>query len=184
MVRRLLEEKGAHVFDADAVAKHLMESDPAVREGLREVLGPDTWQPDGLLNKPWIAARIFGDAGLRSRVNAVVHPAVHQTFDDQCAVSRSEGAPAIVREAALLPKPEQRESLDRLVAVVAPRTLRLQRVLDRDDLTVSDIEERMRAQPDDDHYAAVADDIIRNSGTLDELTGQVDRLWTSWGLSE
>jgi dephospho-CoA kinase len=182
-VRDLLAGKGAVIFDADAVARRLMESDPDVREALRKVLGSHAWQEDGSLNKPWIAKRIFSDDDLRSSVNDIVHPAVHAAFKQDADAAERSGASAIVREAALLPTPERRRALDRLVAVVAPRSVRLQRVLLRDGLTVSEIEDRMKAQPDDELYAAFADDVIRNEGTLDDLAASVDELWTAWMTS-
>lgn len=183
VVRDLLADKGAYIFDADAVAKELMVSDDDVKAALEQVLGPEAWQSDGSLNKPWIADRIFGSKSLREAVNKVVHPAIHKAFDQRADKAEREGALAIVREAALLPRPEQRRKLDRLVAVVAPRSMRLNRVLKRDGLPVFDIEDRMRAQPRDEHYAALADDVIRNDGSLSDLGEQVDRLWTTWTSS-
>ena len=182
-VRDLLASKGARIFDADAVARKLMESDQQVRRALHEVLGSHAWLSNGSLNRPWIAQRIFSDAELRSSVNQIVHPAVHAAFVQEADEAEQSGAPAIVREAALLPRPEHRAALDFLVAVIAPRTMRLQRVLDRDGLTVSEIEDRMSAQPEDAHYAVVADQVIRNDGSLDDLRNQIDDLWSAWMTS-
>lgn len=86
----------------------------------------------------------------------------------------------LVREAALLPPPEQRATLDRLVAVTAPRDVRIKRVMERDGMTYSDVEARILAQPRDEDYAAMADDVIINSGSLAELSGKVDGLWNEW----
>jgi len=179
-VREMLGEKGARVFDADAVAKRLMEEDPAVRQGLEPILGVHAWDSDGRLNRPWIAKRIFGDDDVRKAVNGVVHPAVHAAFDRAAEEAAEQGAPAIVREAALLPGPEQRRQLDILITVTAPRAARLQRVLDRDQMTVPQIEERMRAQPEESQYATLADDVIRNTGSLEDLREEVDRIWNRW----
>lgn len=183
-VRDLLAAQGAHIFDADAVAKELMVNDPNVKAALLDLMGPDVWKSDGLLNKPWIAKRIFGSDSLRKAVNEIVHPAVHAAFDTAAREALEKGAPAIVREAALLPGRNQRNKMDRLVAVLAPRAARLQRILERDGMTVSEIEGRMRAQPEDDQYAALADDVIRNDGTLDDLERTVGLLWTSWMASQ
>ena len=178
-VRDMLHAKGAVVFDADAVAKHLMEEDAQVREGLMDVLGSQTWSDDGRLNRSWIASRIFGDDSVRRAVNAVVHPAVHRAFDQAASDAERDRAPAIVREAALLPPTSVREKLDLIITVAASKAVRLQRVLDRDGMTVSDIEERMRAQPESDQYAALADEIIHNNGSLEDLQQEVDRIWSS-----
>lgn len=182
-VRDMLRAKGAVVFDADAVAKHLMEEDEAVRAGLIEVLGPQAWNADGRLNRPWISGRIFADGDVRKAVNAVVHPAVYEAFDRAASEAEESGAPAIVREAALLPPASIRDSLDIVLAISAPKSLRLQRVLDRGGLTVSDIEGRMSAQPENEQYVAFADEILYNNGSLSDLQKEVDRIWRGWFAS-
>ena len=179
-VRDMLHAKGAVVFDADAVAKKLMEEDESVRNGLMGVLGPQTWNEEGRLNRSWIAARIFEDDALRSAVNAIVHPAVYLAFDHAAAAAEADAAPAIVREAALLPAASIRETLDIVVTVFAPKTVRLQRVLNRGGLSVSEIEARMNAQPPSEQYKALADEIVCNDGSLEDLQSEVDRIWNGW----
>ena len=85
-----------------------------------------------------------------------------------------------MREAALLPPPGKESFLDRLVAVTAPREERIRRVMQRDGLTYSDVEARILAQPRDEEYAALADDIISNGGSMAGLSAQVDALWNEW----
>lgn len=179
-VRDLLGRKGARIFDADAVAKQLMVEDAEVKTALHKVLGDRGWLKDGSLNRRWIAERLFSDAELRGQVNAIVHPAVHAAFVAAADRAESQGVQVFVREAALLPPPGQREFLDRLVAVTAPKGVRIRRVMERDGLTYSDVEARMQAQPRDEDYAAMADDVIANGGTIADLSGQVDVLWNEW----
>jgi dephospho-CoA kinase len=176
-VRDRLQAKGAVVFDADDVAKRLMEEDESVRKDLMDVLGPQTWNEEGRLNRSWIASRIFEDGALRQAVNEIVHPAVYDAFDLAAAAAEAEGAPAIVREAALLPPASIRQRLDVVLTVSAPKTMRLQRVLNRGGLSVSEIEARMNAQPASELYEALADEIICNNGSLEDLQSEVDRIW-------
>jgi dephospho-CoA kinase len=176
-VRDRLQAKGAVVFDADDVAKRLMEEDESVRKDLMDVLGPQTWNEEGRLNRSWTASRIFEDGALRQAVNEIVHPAVYDAFDLAAAAAEAEGAPAIVREAALLPPTSIRQRLDVVLTVSAPKTMRLQRVLNRGGLSVSEIEARMNAQPASELYEAQADEIICNNGSLEDLQSEVDRIW-------
>lgn len=179
-VRNLLARKGAGIFDADEVARMLMQEDPTVKAALEGVLGSQAWLPDGTLNKPWIANRIFGDRSVRLAVNEIVHPAVQAIFEERARAAEAQGVRVFVREAALLPPPEDRGRLDRWVVVIAPRAERMQRVLERDHTTTDRVFERMNSQPTDAAYAAAADDIIRNTGTLAELEDRVDNLWSAW----
>lgn len=179
-VRNLLARKGAGIFDADEVARTLMQEDPTVKAALEGVLGPKAWLPDGTLNKPWIADRIFGDRSLRLAVNDIVHPAVQAAFEERAQAAEAQGIRVFVREAALLPPLGERGRLDRWVVVTAPRAERMQRVLDRDHTTTEHVYERMNSQPTDAAYAAAADDIIQNTGTLADLEDRVDHLWSAW----
>jgi dephospho-CoA kinase len=179
-VRNLLARKGAGIFDADEEARTLMQEDPTVKAALEGVLGSQAWLPDGTLNKPWIADRIFGDRSVRLAVNEIVHPAVQAIFEERARTAEAQGVRVFVREAALLPPPEDRGRLDRWVVVTAPRAERMQRILERDHTTTERVCERMNSQPTDAAYAAAADDIIRNTGTIAELEDRVDDLWNAW----
>lgn len=176
-VRDVFKRNGARVFDADSEARELMENDPDVMEKLRGVLGEKAWQPNGKLDRRWIAARIFSDDELRKQVNAIVHPAVRQRFMAVASESEAEGLPMLVREAALLPSISQLDQLDVLIFVTAPEAVRLQRVMSRDNVVTSDVEARMRAQPSDQEYAAVSDIVLKNDGSIDELETAVEKLW-------
>ena len=184
VIRDMLARKGARIFDADSVAKELMISDPGVMDGLRSLLGNDAWRDDGSLNRAWIAEKVFSDDALRESLNAIVHPAVHRAFVQAARKAELEGAPAIVREAALLPSTAQRGHLDRIVAVLAPEEDRIDRVMGRDGVSRADVEARMAAQPDNDDYAGVADDIIDNAGSLQHLETTIDTLWKQWMYNE
>lgn len=179
-VRDLLGRKGARIFDADAEAKRLMVEDADVKAALHGVLGDRGWLRDGSLNRRWIAEQLFSDADLRKQVNAIVHPAVQAAFEAAAEKAEAQGARVFVREAALLPPPDQRASLDRLVAVTAPREVRIRRVMERDGMIWSEVEARMSAQPRDEDYAALADDIVANGGSLADLSARVDTLWNAW----
>lgn len=179
-VRDLLARKGAGIFDADKVARRLMQEDATVRAALEQVLGSKAWLADGTLNKTLIADRIFGDAEVRDVVNGIVHPAVQAAFEDDARAAQKRGVRVFIREAALLPSSDQRKRLDRVVAVLAPRAVRLERVQARDGMTVAQVEERMQSQPSESAYLAAADDVIRNGGTRAQLEQRVDELWEAW----
>jgi len=177
MVRDLFQKHGALVFDADAEARELMENDPQVMDKLRRVLGEKAWQPNGKLDRPWIATRIFSDDELRQRVNAIVHPAVRERFLAVAAKAEADGFVMLVREAALLPSASQLDQLDVLLYVATPESVRLQRVMTRDNAVQSDVQARMRAQPSDQEYAAISDIVLKNDGSVDDLEAAVKKLW-------
>ena len=82
MVSALLRVYGVPVYDADRESKRLLVTSPTIRRGLTALLGPEIYRPDATLDRARMAALIFADADLLARVNAIIHPAVGDDFDD------------------------------------------------------------------------------------------------------
>lgn len=176
-VRDFLERRGATVFDADREARHLMTQDVLLKSKLIEVLGERAYLEDGSLNRPFISGLIFSSEELRHRINALVHPEVFKKFTLAAEEAEKAGEVAIVREAAILPPPELRNELDIMIVVKTRQDERVRRVEKRDETTVGKIEMRAAAQASDQEFEAVADVLIENDGSLEELERKVDEVW-------
>lgn len=176
-VRDFLERRGATVFDADREARHLMTQDVLLKSKLVEVLGERAYLEDGSLNRPFISGLIFSSEELRHRINALVHPEVFKKFTLAAEEAEKAGEVAIVREAAILPPPELRNELDIMIVVKTRQDERVRRVEKRDETTVGKIEMRAAAQASDQEFEAVADVLIENDGSLEELERKVDEVW-------
>ena len=176
-VRDFLERRGATVFDADREARHLMTQDVLLKSKLIEVLGERAYLEDGSLNRPFISGLIFSSEELRHRIDALVHPEVFKKFALAAEEAEKAGAVAIVREAAILPPPELRNELDIMIVVKTRQDERVRRVEKRDETTVGQIEKRAAAQVSDHEFEAVADILIENDGSLEELERKVDEVW-------
>ena len=167
----------ATVFDADREARHLMTQDVLLKSKLVEVLGERAYLEDGSLNRPFISGLIFSSEELRHRINALVHPEVFKKFTLAAEEAEKAGEVAIVREAAILPPPELRNELDIMIVVKTRQDERVRRVEKRDETTVGKIEMRAAAQASDQEFEAVADVLIENDGSLEELERKVDEVW-------
>jgi len=176
-VRDFLERRGATVFDADREARQLMTHDVSLKFRLIEVLGEHAYLEDGSLNRPFISGLIFSSEELRHRIDALVHPEVFKKFALAAEEAEKAGAVAIVREAAILPPPELRNELDIMIVVKTRQDERVRRVEKRDETTVGQIEKRAAAQVSDHEFEAVADILIENDGSLEELERKVDEVW-------
>ena len=171
-VCRLFAERGVPVYDCDAAARRLMTEDAALREAIRARFGAESYVQDGAPNRPYLAARVFGDAAERAALEALVHPAVAADFERWA--DRQE-APYVLLESAILYEAGLQERLDRVVAVLAPAALRLERAVRRDGADAEAIRRRMAAQADDDTLAARAEYSIVNIRE-EELAADVAQL--------
>ena len=153
-VCRLFAERGVPVYDSDSEAKRLMREDPSLRAALDETFR------DGVLNRRYLAATVFGDRRALARLEALVHPCVKRDFERWAAERTAE--PYVVLECAILYESGMDAAVDRVVAVVAPEELRLVRVNARDGASAAEIRRRMAAQLSDDVLSARADYTIVN----------------------
>lgn len=178
-VCRVWEEMGAEVCQADTVAKNLMVSDPEVVSEVKEAFGEPSYHEDGSLNRDYLAREAF-EKGRVEELNAIVHPRVPAAVQKRIENAEAKGASAFIYEAALLPGDRRPGFVDYLVMVRAPREERIQRVAGRDGLETDQVEARMRSQQSYDELEHLADRVLRNDGTEEELREQAESLYREW----
>lgn len=148
------------VYDCDSAAKMLMVSSPHIRQQLQELVGDDVYDADGQLNKGVMSRYLFADAAHVKAVNAIVHPAVKDDFEQWA--SRQTGD--VVMESAILVEAGFAKAVDCLVVVEAPLALRIQRAMARDGATEEQVRARVRHQMTAEQLRAYADIIVVNDG--------------------
>ena len=150
--------RGAALYDSDSRAKALMTESAELREALVAEFGEECYA-DGVLNRQYLASKVFGSAEQLARLNAIVHPAVKADFLQWA--EEQEGDYCIL-ESAILFESGFDAVVDKTVAVLAPLPLRIERAMQRDGATREQIEARVKAQMSDDDLAARADFAIVN----------------------
>ena len=148
------------VYDCDSAAKMLMVSSTHIRQQLQELVGDDVYDASGQLNKGVMSRYLFTDAAHVKAVNAIVHPAVKDDFEQWA--SRQTGD--VVMESAILVEAGFAKAVDRLVVVEAPLALRIQRAMARDGATEEQVRARVRHQLTAEQLRAYADIVIVNDG--------------------
>lgn len=151
---------GAPVFEADLVAKQLMESDLQIRKGLVKRFGEDVYTPNGSVDRKKLAALIFNDEIQLQKVNELVHPAVRSAF---LKWADEQNVPYVVHEAAILFESGFYKMMDFTILVSAPEEERIQRVTKRDRSRLTEIKERMQKQWSDEEKRKLASVEIRNA---------------------
>jgi len=176
-VCRLLEERGARIFYADAEAKRLMETHPEVRAEIVAAFGPESYDEEGRLNRAYLATRVFGDEKQVARINAIVHPRVFEAFEEAREQAQRDGIPLLVKEAALIFETGGERHLDAVAVVDAPVDARIDRVTARDHVTPEQVTARMQHQRPPEELRRRADYVIENHGSPADLRRQVDALY-------
>ncbi len=157
VVTRVLAVMGYPTYDCDSRAKWLMQHDSHLRNRLSDLLGEDIYDAQGQLMRNMMASRIFGDKQLLESVNAVVHPAVRTDIERWANACHSK---RVFVETALLDESGLRNVAHDTWLVDAPLAVRVERVMLRSNLSVDEVNSRIRAQ----HIPQDCDHIILNDG--------------------
>jgi len=176
-VSRLLAAHGAVILDADLVAREVVA---AGSEGLAAVVGkfgPQLVLPDGSLDRPALGAMVFADPERLAALNAIVHPLVGRRTADLTTQARDSGTNVLVHDVPLLVENGLAPFYDVVVVVDLPPQLQLDRLVGQRGMEEADARSRMARQTTREQRLAVADEVIDNTGSLDQLAELVDALW-------
>ena len=165
-VCKLLEARGIQVFDCDTAAKQLMRTSPTLRQQLTELIGPDAYTADGRLNKAIVAQFLLASPANAKAIDAIVHPAVFEAFIES-------GMQWM--ESAILFESGAYKLVDKVVAVVAPKEVRIRRVMQRDNISRQKALDWMDRQMDQQEVARKADFVVINDGEKD-LDNQIIKI--------
>jgi dephospho-CoA kinase len=168
---------GAVVIDADTLAREVVLPGTAGHTAVLERFGPAVCRSDGSLDREALARLVFSDEAARRDLNSIVHPQVRQRTEELFAQAPPESI--VVNDVPLLIEAGLAPLYDVVVVVAAPEPVRLARLLQRG-MSKDAVRDRMRAQASDDERRSAADVVLDNSGSLEELRVQVDRLWAEW----
>jgi dephospho-CoA kinase len=173
-VSRLMAGRGAVIVDADQIAREVVGPGTSGLAAVVDAFGPRVLAADGTLDRPKLAAVVFADPDARRRLDGIVHPLVRRRAGELAAAAPA-GA-IVVHDVPLLVETDQGASYDLVLVVEADPETRVARLVQRG-MTEEDARARIAAQATDDERRAVADVVLDNSGTPEELAAQVDRFW-------
>lgn len=175
-VARLLADRGVSVVDADVIAREVVEpGQPALREIL-QAFGDQYLDDAGRLRRQTLGRLVFSDANALRRLEAITHPRIAERANTAFAAAAAQGIEIAVYDSAILVETGLAESFAGLIVVTSSRELQLQRIVDRDGLSVDDAAARIDAQMPLAEKVALADYVLENVGSLEELSTGVDTL--------
>lgn len=157
-VTRIFQSLGIPVYSSDIEAKRLMREDPEIRRQIMEQFGTESYVGD-LPNTSHLASIVFKDPAALEKLNRIIHPA---TRADARNWMESQLGPYVIKESALLFETGAAEGLDRIIGVYAPRSLRIQRVMQREPIDRESVIARMNHQLDEEMKRKLCDEVIIN----------------------
>ncbi len=174
-VCRLFQELGIPVYNADDRAKYLMQHEHYLIDGIKKNFGEEVYE-NGQLNRTLLASKVFHDKEKVSLLNSLVHPAVFRDTERWVEEQQATHVPYALKEAALLMEAGSFKYLDKLIVVTAPLNLRLQRVIERDQVSAAEVMNRMKNQWPEEEKIKLADFVIVNDGEKEDLRIQVQKI--------
>lgn len=166
-VCKLLQQRGISVYDCDAAAKRLMVTSVELQNELSQLVGSEVFA-DGKLNKPIMAKFLLASDENRLAINNIVHPAVASDYM-QSGIEWIESA--ILFDSGF----DQRLPLTAIVCVTAPLTVRISRIMQRDNISKEQAEEWIAQQMPQEEVARLSNYVIVNDGESD-LDQQIESI--------
>lgn len=174
-VARLFSARGALVIDTDAIAHQLTQPGSQAIQPIIASFGQDYITPTGALNRSKMRRLIFSDANARSNLEKILHPMILARCREQLATP-SDAPYSLLMAPLLLECPDFLALVERVLLVDCSEQNQIAHVMQRSGLDETEIRAIIGSQMSGEERLVHADDVIRNDGTVDELTDQVASL--------
>jgi dephospho-CoA kinase len=179
-VAQRLAARGAVLVDADVAAREVVAPGTPGLARIVGAFGPDVLAADGSLNRERVAAVVFADPARRAELNAIVHPLVGEwmTAAELAAVASGGPRTIVLHDVPLLAENRLASTYDLVIVVDVPPELQVARLVARRHMSPNQARDRMAAQASREQRLAIADIVIDNSGSLEDLDSRVAEVWT------
>ncbi len=174
-VANLFAARGVPLIDTDLIAREVVEPGQPALAAVASTFGNDVLGPDGRLDRRRLREVIFSDATARARLEAILHPAIRAEMERQSAAAAHAG-PYQILVIPLLAEGGRRDHVDRVLVVDAPEAVQVERLVARDSVTREQAQASLRAQAKRETRLGIADDVVTNTGRIEDLREQVAAL--------
>jgi dephospho-CoA kinase len=176
-VAEMLRERGATIIDADVLARRaVMKGSPALAT-IVDKWGDKVLDADGNLDRAALRSIVFETQSDLEDLNEIVHPEVMRLRQLEIGQARERGDQNVVCVIPLLFERKLADDFDCIILVDAPKAMRLERIVRDRHLDEAEAMKMIASQMPADLKRARADYVIENSGNLEELETEVDRVW-------
>ena len=181
-VSELFSKWGAYIFDADSVAKEILTNNETAQGEIIAEFGTDILDGSGNIDKQKLARIAFQDENHQLRLNTIIHPYVFTEIDSKFDIILSNKKHEIfVVDAALIYESGADTHMDYIIVVTSHLRLRTQRVMERGGLTREEFLSRLDLQWPDEDKVHMADFVIHNNGTENDLLEESQKVFDRLG---
>lgn len=172
-VSKCFEQLGVPVIDADLVAREVVEPGGAALDAVVEKFGREVLDETGRLDRRRLREVVFSDSQRRRALEQLLHPEIRKRMLEKIVALDHDYVVLVI---PLLFEAEQIELVDRILVVDVPESTQIARAMERDGSSEKEIRNIMSAQLPREKRLAQADDVIENTGSLDNLCKRVGKL--------
>lgn len=175
-VSTMLANAGLPIVDADQVTRQLQAPGSRGLLAIENAFGPQVLTADGQLNRQSLGQIVFTDSAQRQKLNRIMQPLIWESLWEQVAYFKQQTVPAVVIDAPLLFEQHYAEHCDLVIVVQVSPKVQIDRLMKRDHLNYQAAAARIASQWSLAKKAALADVVINNDGSQEDLRRQVDAL--------
>lgn len=179
-VAKLIAEAGFEVIETDELAKEIINNNNDVKNKIKEAFGTEAFNSNGSLNTKFISSIVFNENDTEykalTKLNQIVHPPVIEEMINRIDALEQKGINKVFVESALIYEVELEQGFDYIIAVDCPEEKVIQRLKDKYHMSEKEILLRMKSQIPSSQKAQLADFVINNYGSTDDLKKSVDFL--------
>lgn len=172
-VARFIEEFGFPVYYSDDRAKTIVNEDDGLRLKIKELLGNEAYDTNGLYDRKTVAEKVFNDKELLDQLNEIIHPAVRIDFENWL---QRQTKYLVFKETALLFELKLNRQCYKSLLITAEDNIRIKRVMDRDGKTYREVQAVMEKQMPEKDKIKLADCVIHNNTNIDDLKEQTEKV--------
>ena len=176
-VTSMLRQLGARIIDADELAREIVGPGREAWREIVEAFGREMVRADQTIDREKLRKIIFADPQARKRLESITHPRIRALAQERIGQLGAEGAELVIYAAPLLFENQVHLWLRPVILVACAATLQKQRLLKRDGLSEEEARRHLQAQMSLEEKRKLADFIIENDGSLEELSRQVQEIW-------
>ncbi|MBE5664550.1 dephospho-CoA kinase [Staphylococcus sp. SS35] len=182
-VSELLTVFGFKVVDADKAARKAVEKESKGLAQVRETFGEEAIDENGEMDRRYMGDLIFNQPEKRLELNAIVHPIVREIMEDEKNEYLNQGF-NVIMDIPLLYENELENTVDEVWVVYTSESIQMDRLMQRNDLSLEDAKARVYSQISIDKKSRMADHVIDNLGDKLELKQNLERLLEEEGYIE
>ncbi|PLS02571.1 dephospho-CoA kinase [Neobacillus cucumis] len=183
-VSNMLKGMAITVIDADIEARlAVMKGEPAYKEIIAE-FGEDILLENGEIDRQKLGAIIFHQKDKRQRLNEITHPEVRRSMLEQVEKAKRDNEKVVVLDIPLLFESKLTYMVEKTLLVYVDRDIQLQRLVERNSLSIADAQARISSQMPLSEKIKLADAVINNNGSLEETKHQLLKVLDNWGIKQ